>query len=247
HRGLQLDPLWNGPAVQQLDRHRSSDAPDRRGVRHGSAVEALDRQLLLEELVRVRADDRHERLARRLERVHDCVVGARRPDAVTRWSTEMILTPFAAACAITPFSALGLAGLMMIAFAPAEMRLRMSAIWPAGSVSRFARTTFETLPLTSASALIEQIISSRQPLLMCVFETPRTNLPALPEPERAVAVAATAMAAAARAVTTIPNRIARRRRPPWGRTVMHALLSRCAEAPVSGTARSSLGESPPFS
>jgi hypothetical protein len=46
---------------------------------------------------------------------------------VIRWSTETIFTPRAAACATTELSAVALDGLMMIAFAPAEIRLRMSA------------------------------------------------------------------------------------------------------------------------
>ena len=63
---------------------------------------------------------------------------------------------------------------MMIALAPAEIRLRMSAFCSAGPPFRFATITFETLPLESACALIAQIISSRQPLPTSVFETPST-------------------------------------------------------------------------
>ena len=73
-------------------------------------------------------------------------------------------------------------GLMMIAFAPAEMRLRMSAICSDGPPLRLATITFETRPEASASALIEQIISSRQPLPISVLETPTTYLSAASAP-----------------------------------------------------------------
>src|SRR5260370_9524754 len=66
--------------------------------------------------------------------------------------------------------------------APDEMRLRMSAIWPAASVLRLAMTTFETTPEALAWALSEQIISSRQPLPCSVLETPPTYLVLLPPP-----------------------------------------------------------------
>ena len=69
------------------------------------------------------------------------VVGLRRGDC---WSTDDDLTPRAAACATTALSALALDGLMMIAFAPAEIRLRMSAICSAGPPLRFATLTSET-------------------------------------------------------------------------------------------------------
>ena len=65
-------------------------------------------------------------------------------------------------------------GLMMIALAPAEIRLRMSAICSAGPPLRFATMTLLTLPLARACALTEQIISSRQPLPTSVLETPIT-------------------------------------------------------------------------
>ena len=94
-----------------------------------------------------------------------------------RWSTETIFTPRAAACATTELSALALDGLMMIAFAPAEIRLRMSAICSAGPPLRLATMTFETLPLASACALTAQIISSRQPLPTSVLLTPSTYFP----------------------------------------------------------------------
>ena len=62
----------------------------------------------------------------------------------------------------------------MMMFAPAEIRLRRSAICSEGPPFRLARITLETFPDASASALIEQTISSRQPLPMSVFETPTT-------------------------------------------------------------------------
>ena len=63
---------------------------------------------------------------------------------------------------------------MMMILAPAEIRLRMSAICSEGPPLRLARMTLETLPDARASALMEQTISSRQPLPMSVFETPTT-------------------------------------------------------------------------
>ena len=84
--------------------------------------------------------------------------------------------PRASACAITAFSALPLDGLMTIALAPAEIRLRMSAICSAGPPLRFATTTLLITPLAFAWALMAQIISSRQPLPTSVFETPSTHL-----------------------------------------------------------------------
>jgi len=94
--------------------------------------------------------------------------------AVTRWSTDTTFTPRDAAWAITAFSAFGLDGLTTIAFAPAEIRLRRSAFCSAGPPFRFATLTELTLPLASACALTEQIISSRQPFPTSVFETPMT-------------------------------------------------------------------------
>ena len=82
--------------------------------------------------------------------------------------------PRLAACLITGFSAARSDGLMMIALAPAEIRLRMSAICSDGPPLRLATMTLESLPEASASALIEQIISSRQPLPISVFDTPTT-------------------------------------------------------------------------
>src|SRR6476659_1815623 len=75
---------------------------------------------------------------------------------------------------MTAFSALPLDGLMTIALAPAEIRLRMSAICSAGPPLRFATMTLEITPLAFAWALIAQIISSRQPLPTSVLETPMT-------------------------------------------------------------------------
>ena len=48
----------------------------------------------------------------------------------------------------------------------------MSSSWPAASVLRWAMLSELTLPEASACALIEQIISSRQPLPCTVFDTP---------------------------------------------------------------------------
>src|SRR5277367_5147818 len=79
---------------------------------------------------------------------------------------------------MTGFSASRSEGLMMMMFAPAEIRLRMSAICSDGPPLRLATITFETLPEAWASALIEQIISSRQPLPVSVLETPTTYLSA---------------------------------------------------------------------
>src|SRR3990172_4128942 len=79
----QLDPPGHGAAVEQPDRHRRADAADRGRVGDGCGPPALlEVDHLLQERVRIRADDRHQRLAGRLERVRDGVVGARRPDAV---------------------------------------------------------------------------------------------------------------------------------------------------------------------
>src|SRR5205085_3166918 len=75
---------------------------------------------------------------------------------------------------MTLFNAFGLDGLTTIAFTPAEIRLRRSALCSAGPPFRFAILTELTLPLAAACALTEQIISSRQPLPTSVFETPRT-------------------------------------------------------------------------
>ena len=76
---------------------------------------------------------------------------------------------------MTGFSASLLDGSTMIAFAPAEIRLRRSEICSGGPPLRLARMTFDTTPDAFACALIEQIISSRQPLPISVFDTPTTN------------------------------------------------------------------------
>ena len=78
------------------------------------------------------------------------------------------------ACLITGSSALRSDGLTMMMLTPAEIRLRRSAICSDGPPLRLARMTLETLPDAKASALIEQTISSRQPLPMSVLETPTT-------------------------------------------------------------------------
>src|SRR5262245_48510251 len=90
---------------------------------------------------------------------------------------------------------------MMIAFAPAEIRLRMSALCSAGPPLRFATTTLLTTPL--ASAFTAQIISSRQPLPTSVFETPSTNFACgFVGCADAVTAAVTAIAASASTATS---------------------------------------------
>src|SRR3954447_18405476 len=86
----------------------------------------------------------------------------------------MIVTPRFFASAITEFSAVASAGLMMIALAPDEIRLRIAAICSGAAPFWLETSTFETLPLASACALTAQIISSRQPLPTSVLETPST-------------------------------------------------------------------------
>src|SRR5438309_10046453 len=100
----------------------------------------------------------------------------------TAWSTATTTMPLSVACLITALSASRSDGLMTITFAPEEIRLRMSAICPAASVLRLAMTTLETTPDALAWALIEQIISSRQPLPCSVLETPTTYLVVVPPP-----------------------------------------------------------------
>src|SRR3954452_25128421 len=100
----------------------------------------------------------------------------------------MICTPRRLASEITEFSAVASAGLMMIAFAPDEIRLRIAAICSGAAPFWLDTSTLDTLPLARACALTAQIISSRQPLPTSVLETPRTYfLPPLdplpPEPE----------------------------------------------------------------
>src|SRR4051812_3858837 len=127
--------------------------------------------------------------------------------AVTRWSTETTLTPRALACAITELSALALDGLITMALAPAEIRLRMSAICSAGPPLRLATMTLLTTPLAFDCALIAQIISSRQPLPTSVLETPMTKVFFFAV-GLADAVTALVIATAAIAVTAIAQRTA---------------------------------------
>ncbi len=82
--------------------------------------------------------------------------------------------PLSVACLMTVLSASRSEGLITITLAPAEIKLRMSAICSVGPPLRLATITFDTLPEAFACALIEQIISSRQPLPVSVFETPTT-------------------------------------------------------------------------
>src|SRR5919199_6726034 len=77
-----------------------------------------------------------------------------------------------AASLITGSSADRSAGLMMIALAPDEIRLRMPWIWALASPLTLWTRTSETCPEASACALTEQIISSRQPLPTSVLLTP---------------------------------------------------------------------------
>src|SRR4051794_15632905 len=88
------------------------------------------------------------------------------------WSTEMIFTPRRLASAMTELSAVASAGLMMIALAPEEIRLRIAAICSGAAPFWLETRTFETWPLAAACALTAQIISSRQPLPTSVLETP---------------------------------------------------------------------------
>src|SRR3984893_1198773 len=84
------------------------------------------------------------------------------------------MMPLSEASLMTGSSALRSEGLSTMTFTPAEIRLRMSAIWPLGSVLRLAMTIFETTPDALAWALMEQIISSRKPLPVSVLEMPTT-------------------------------------------------------------------------
>src|ERR1700674_658737 len=98
--------------------------------------------------------------------------------------------PLSVASLMTGSSALRSDGLSTITFTPAEIRLRISAIWPLGSVVRLAVMTLETMPEAFAWALMEQIISSRKPLPVSVFEIPTTYflvVPVLVDPPQAVA------------------------------------------------------------
>src|SRR3954462_7855261 len=78
----------------------------------------------------------------------------------------------AAASLITGSSAVRSAGLMMIALAPDEIRLRMPWICALASPLTLWTSTSETWPEARAWAFTEQIISSRQPLPTSVLLTP---------------------------------------------------------------------------
>src|SRR5215218_2657047 len=90
--------------------------------------------------------------------------------------------PLSLACLMTGLSFSRSEGLTTIALTPWEIRLRRSAICSVGPPLRLATTTRLTLPLTSASALTEQIISSRQPLPTRVLLTPITHFWFWPPP-----------------------------------------------------------------
>src|SRR5262245_29252883 len=122
---------------------------------------------------------------------------------------------------------------MMIAFAPAEIRLRMSALCSAGPPLRFATTTLLTTPLATAWALTAQIISSRQPLPTSVFETPRTYV-AFGFAE-AVTAAVIDTAASANTVSV--------QRTPIGQNFIHPPPE---ESMDSTGGRASLRDAPPF-
>src|SRR6266542_4357484 len=94
--------------------------------------------------------------------------------------------PLSLACLMTGLSFSRSDGLTMIALTPCEMRLRRSAICSVGPPLRLATTTLLTLPLASASALTEQIISSRQPLPTRVLLTPTTHFFSPPPPPPAL-------------------------------------------------------------
>src|SRR6266550_5647237 len=97
--------------------------------------------------------------------------------------------PLSEASLMTASRALRSDGLITITLTPAEIRLRISEIWPLGSVVRLAVTTLETTPEALAWALMEQIISSRNPFPVSVLEMPTTYFlvpPPLPlEPPQA--------------------------------------------------------------
>src|SRR3954454_16973714 len=148
--------------------------------------------------------------------------------AVTRWSTDTTLMPREAACEMTELSAVALDGLMMMAFAPAEIRLRMSAVCSAGPPLRFATTTLLTTPLASACALTAQIISSRQPLPTSVLDTPSTYFACgLFGFADAVTAAVTAIATRTRTAKTQRTLIGTLMHPPSYRsTALRQYLSR---------------------
>src|SRR5438093_479772 len=138
---------------------------------------------------------------------------------------------------MTELSAVELDGLMMIALAPAEIRLRMSSACSAGPLLRFASTTLLTLPLASACALTAHIISSRQPFPTSVLETPSTYF-ASDLPDFADAVTATVTARAASAMTVTAQRT------PVGPSVTHQPPGLERTPGLGGT--SSLRNRPPF-
>src|SRR2546426_10515686 len=121
----------------------------------------------------------------------------------TAWSTATTTIPFAVASLMTALSASRSDGLIALPWGPDEIRWRVSAIWPAASVLRLAMITLETTPETLAWALIEQIISSRQPLPCSVLETPTTYLVVVPPPVEPPH-AARANAATSKAATKRP-------------------------------------------
>src|SRR6185436_15272977 len=95
--------------------------------------------------------------------------------------------PLAIASAMAGLSASGLDGLMSRMLTFFAIRSRMSASWPAASVSRVVARTLLILPDVTAWALAEQIIASRQPLPTAPgFEMPTVYLPAAAEPPGAV-------------------------------------------------------------
>src|SRR4051812_39255770 len=115
---------------------------------------------------------------------------------------------------MTPFSAVELDGLMMIALAPAEIRLRMSAVCSAAPPLRFASLTDLTTLLAVACALTAQIISSRQPLPTSVLDTPRMNGPAAPRVGFAEAVVARAAIVTAKTSSSATRPLRRTPRVP---------------------------------
>src|ERR687893_767175 len=155
------------------------------------------------------------------------------------WSTETIFTSRRLASEMTELSAVASAGLMMIAFAPEEIRLRMAAICSGAAPFWLDTSTFSTLPSASACALTAQIISSRQPLPTNVLETPRVNFssadpppePEPPEPDSSSPQAATPAASAHASSAAVSRLLVWR---PiflllgvWNRTAQHARDAPC--------------------
>src|ERR1700694_2465297 len=100
--------------------------------------------------------------------------------AETAWSTATTTMPLAAASLITGLSASRSDGLRTMALTPAEIRFRRSAICSAGPPLRLAIVTCVTTPDAFPWALMEQIISSRQPFPVKVLETPTLYVFAAP-------------------------------------------------------------------